>query len=145
VEKRLYSHEDKRIMLEVGGGITLGLGMIALSLCSFTYEQKRWIKERDDYSCQVPEGDHGGILHVHHIVPEKLCDFQGIEPDTPMNASTICDNHHHTIHKAGNKTFETKKGRVVWGDQWLTELSSKAVENTRLAFVRGRIFPKTNT
>lgn len=118
------------------------LGLLGIGILSFTYAQRKWIKERDGYKCQCPEcTGHGGQLNVHHIVPDTLCKHQHIDPDTPMNAITLCENHHHMIHEAGNKAFETDRGMVVWGSQWLDELSSRAVENTRLAFIKGRIFP----
>jgi len=120
----------------------LQLGLYGISLLSFTIAQRKWIKQRDNYTCQCPEcSGHGGRLHVHHIVPKSLAEYQGIDPDTPMNGITMCEDHHKVIHEAGNKAFDTERGMVVWGSQWLGELSARAVENTRLAFSQGRIFP----
>lgn len=135
--------KDHFLPKEVIQTVGIGVGLLALSLCAFSREQRDWIKQRDGYRCQCPEcTGHKGYLNVHHIVPKSLCEAQGIEPDTPMNGITICEGHHGTIHETGNKAFETEKGMVIWGSQWLGELSSRAVENTRLAFVQGRIFPR---
>jgi len=120
----------------------IGLGLFALSFCSFSKAQADWIKRRDGYQCQCPEcTGHGGSLQAHHIVPTKLLEYQGIEPNTPMNGVSICQNHHDILHQTGNKAFETERGMVIWGSQWLGELSARAVENTRLAFAQGRRFP----
>jgi hypothetical protein len=143
MEQGSYSQEyQPRTAETIGLSVVLGIGLVAISFGAFTRAQKRWIKERDGYACQVPDSNHGGVLHVHHIVPDALLQMQGIEADTPMNGATTCDNHHHIIHKAGNKTFETKNGMVVWGDQWLADLSSRAVENTRKFFIKGKVFPR---
>lgn len=118
------------------------LGLIGVSFLAFTLEQKKWIKERDDYTCQCNDPNHHGHLNVHHIIPKSILETQGVDADTPTNGITICEAHHAEIHKENNPQFETKYGHVHWGPQYLSELATKAVENTRLMFIRGTIFPK---
>lgn len=53
-------------------------------------EFMKWVKKRDNYTCRSC-GKVGGILHVHHWFPIRLCPQWILEPN---NVSTLCIDCH---------------------------------------------------
>ena len=105
----------------------LPLGTLALAM-SFSVKQRIWIKNKDNNECQLPgfkditcDPKH---LEVDHIICQRygreVLGMTEPEIDQPLNALTICRNHHRghpdskhpDAHKAwwnyrdNNKGFE---------------------------------------
>ncbi len=56
---------------------------------------KRKCRERDDFTCQLPEcgkRDEGRGIHAHHKIPRKAGGA-----DTLDNLITLCNQHHHEM------------------------------------------------
>ncbi|GIW63191.1 MAG: hypothetical protein KatS3mg090_1017 [Patescibacteria group bacterium] len=107
---------------------SISLGLLALA---FSKAQKEWIKKRDGYQCQHPDKNHGGRLQVHHIYPQSMAKRQGIDPDTPYNGITLCDEHHKQVHST-----------PVYDENLNGEFAKKAMKGSLEMFRKGKIWTK---
>ena len=86
-----------------------------------TQEQRTWVLERDNYTCQNCLQVRGN-LHIHHIVAFSYAYFLGWSMkriNNPTNLITICRICHNLLHNQDR-----------WDMQIENRLAEIAIENT---------------
>ena len=139
------------------------LGLLGLSLLAFTDKQRRWIRKRDNDACQLP--GFKGIacdpkhLEVDHIIPQRYgretLGMEEAELDQPLNALTLCRNHHRghpkskhpdahqalydyqRDHDSFKKMFKVRDDQLeqnqeYWNGDYDAAESALALRNTRV-------------
>lgn len=61
-------------------------------------EFSRAVKERDNHTCQMADGDCFGILEAHHVKGKAR---HGELRGDPDNGITLCSFHHAWVHNNG--------------------------------------------
>ena len=109
--------------------IASAMGLFHLAFLALSRKQRKWILDRDDHQCQMPQynerdGWHNcgstDRLQVHHILPQRWGKAHGKteeELDSPRNLITLCNYHHQeVIHpdvKRAKKDYAKQKKRGV--------------------------------
>ena len=98
-------------------------------LSQFTIPQKKWLRKRDGYHCQLPMEHNCGVeRQIHHIIPQSVGRREKINVDYPENAVLVCQEAHRLIHD------DERYHNIM--------LSEIAKRNTRRFARKGIIYPR---
>ncbi len=106
-----------------------------MGIKGFSTLQKRWIKERDDFQCQMKGCEHKEEIKVYHIIPRRYVFTQlhwGLRKiNSPFNGIVLCSFFFEIIYLKEEKESHEK----------CLDFLKKVAKKSSLKFLRKKPYP----